>query len=80
MYKMLCEFQISMLFSFKLTHKGAKRFKTNKFSGRREVTSKFSWVKQGKNLGILVQLMDEEKPYKAFPSNLKTRIKSQLKQ
>ena len=39
MYKMLFEFQISMQLSFKLTHKGAKRFKTNKFSGRRDVTS-----------------------------------------
>ena len=80
MYEMLCEFYISMIFSSKPIHKGIERFKTNKFSGRKDVTSKFSWVKQGKNLGILVQPMDKEKPYKAFSSNLKTRIKSKLKQ
>ena len=41
-YEMLCEFYISMLFSSKPTNKGTERFKTNKFSGRRDVTSKFS--------------------------------------
>ena len=42
MYKVLCEFQISMLFLSKLTPKEAKRFKTNKFFERRDVTSRFS--------------------------------------
>ena len=38
-----------MIFLSKPIHKGIERFKTNKFSGCRDVTSKFSWVKQGKN-------------------------------
>ena len=45
MYIMLCEFLVSILFSFKLTHKKAKSPrrvnspKTSKFFGRKDVTS-----------------------------------------
>ena len=39
MYKMLCKFLISMLFSFELTHNKAEKPKMRKFSGRGDVTS-----------------------------------------
>ena len=40
----------SMILSSKSILKRVERSKTNKISGRRDVTSKFSWIKQGKNL------------------------------
>ena len=39
----------SMILSSKSILKRVERSKTNKISGRRDVTSKFSWIKQGKN-------------------------------
>ena len=39
MYKVLCKFLVSMLFSFELTHHKAEKPKTRKLSGRRDITS-----------------------------------------